>query len=248
MKLLMISGDRSILQGKKGAFWYTLEELQKHWERIDVICPNFSVCPSIRACGVTPSSPERSEGHIEGRTAGATRDDTEKFGQSFLFGNVYFHPSPRGLWYQPFWIRKKGMELVREHGHDVMTVHEYPPFYNGIGAWWLHKRTKIPYALEIHHIVGYPKAGSFVELIGRWMSWMFLKWDAKHAQVVRCVNREIQRVLEQWGLKNVHVVPSFYLDRDALQRCRTSSFEMPSPLCHGEGFCEAKLSRTITKG
>ncbi len=39
MKLLMISGDRSVLQGKRGAFWYTLEELRKHWDRIDVICP-----------------------------------------------------------------------------------------------------------------------------------------------------------------------------------------------------------------
>jgi len=39
MKLLMISGDRSILRGKKGAFWYTLEEFHKEWDRIDIICP-----------------------------------------------------------------------------------------------------------------------------------------------------------------------------------------------------------------
>ena len=42
MKLLMISGDRSILQGKKGAFYHTLQEFSKHWERIDVICPRVS--------------------------------------------------------------------------------------------------------------------------------------------------------------------------------------------------------------
>jgi len=39
MKLLMITGDRALAQGKKGPFYYTLEEFSKHWERIDVICP-----------------------------------------------------------------------------------------------------------------------------------------------------------------------------------------------------------------
>jgi len=39
MKLLMITGDRALAQDKKGPFYYTLEELSKHWERIDIICP-----------------------------------------------------------------------------------------------------------------------------------------------------------------------------------------------------------------
>jgi len=39
MKLLFIAGDKSLAQGKRGAFYYTLEEFSKHWERIDVICP-----------------------------------------------------------------------------------------------------------------------------------------------------------------------------------------------------------------
>jgi len=42
MKLLMISGDRSILSGKRGAFWYTLQELRTHFDRIDIICPHVS--------------------------------------------------------------------------------------------------------------------------------------------------------------------------------------------------------------
>lgn len=41
MKLLMITGDRALAQGKKGAFYYTLEEFSKYWERIDVICPRI---------------------------------------------------------------------------------------------------------------------------------------------------------------------------------------------------------------
>jgi len=38
-KLLMITGDRALAQGKKGPFYYMLEEFSKHWERIDIICP-----------------------------------------------------------------------------------------------------------------------------------------------------------------------------------------------------------------
>jgi len=39
MKLLMITGDRALAQGKKGPFYYMLEEFSKYWERIDIICP-----------------------------------------------------------------------------------------------------------------------------------------------------------------------------------------------------------------
>lgn len=181
----MISGDRSVLQGKKSAFYYTLEGFCKHWERIDVICPTALTMTQKRT----------------------------------IFPNVFFHPSVSGLWYQPWWIVKKGQELIVEHHHNVMTVHEYPPFYNGLGAKWLHRKTNIPYALEIHHIVGYPKASSIQELIGRWMSRMLLKWEAKEAAVVRCVNQGTKKVLGEWGLKNIKVVPSFYLDRKALTTC-----------------------------
>ena len=212
MKLLMISGDRSVIQGKKGAFYYTLEEFSKHWERIDIIIPTT---------------------HYSLLTTN-------------LFGNVFFHPSSRGHWYQPWWIFKKGKELFLEHHHDVMTVHEYPPFYNGLGARWLHKQTNIPYALEVHHIVGYPVASSWKELIGRWMSWAFLKWDAKISAAVRCVNQGTKKTLMQWGLENIEVVPSFYLDREALERCRIPFFETPSR-CHGEEIgAKRRSSRTIT--
>lgn len=39
MKLLVITGDCALAQGKKGPFYYMLEEFSKHWERIDIICP-----------------------------------------------------------------------------------------------------------------------------------------------------------------------------------------------------------------
>src|SRR5438874_1362171 len=121
MRLLMISGDRSVVRGMRGAFWYTLEEFHGHFQRIDIICP-----------------------HAEG----------ESIHQEF--GNVFFHANPGSLLSQPRWIATRGEELIRKFGHNVMTVHEYPPFYNGLGARTLHRRMGIPYCLEIHHIVGEP--------------------------------------------------------------------------------------------
>ena len=41
MKLLMITGDRALAQGKKGPFYYLLEEFSHYWERIDIICPKI---------------------------------------------------------------------------------------------------------------------------------------------------------------------------------------------------------------
>lgn len=41
-KLLMITGlgsARDLASDKKGAFYYTLEEFHKYWDRIDIICP-----------------------------------------------------------------------------------------------------------------------------------------------------------------------------------------------------------------
>src|SRR3989344_7121402 len=194
MNLLMISGDRSILQGKKGAFFYTLEEFSKqeslkpkYWDQIDIICPN----PQTK---ISPSP----------------------------FSNVHFYPSPHGLWYQPFWILKKGKELLRNKKMQdfVMTVHDYPPFYNGIGARWLYRATRIPYAVEIHHIVGHPIAASLQEWIGRVMYRLpcCFKATVRRACKVRTVNHEVAEKLHKWGIPKgkIEVVPSLYLDKAAL--------------------------------
>ena len=186
MKLLMISGDRSVLQGKKGAFFYTLEELSKHFERVDVITPKV---PSAK-CQV-PSVPS----------------------------NVHFHSSSHGLFHQPFWILSQGKKLLAEHHHEVMTVHEYPPFYNGLGAMLLNRATHIPYMLEIHHIVGWPRAASLQELIGRWISFLWLRFSAKHAKVVRVVSNDVQEKLPKIGIPKdkIEQIVSFYLDHTLLQ-------------------------------
>jgi len=189
MKLLMISGDRSILAGKRGAFWYTLEELSRHFERIDVVC---SRAP-------TPSP-------IGGGEKGWGR-------------NVYFHPSLSGLWYQPFWIKKMGMKLIGEYGHEVMTVHDYPPFYNGFGARKLKKEIKIPACLEIHHIVGWPVPASFTERLGYWLTKLIIKGHVARFESVRTVSAGNKDQLIRLGVpaEKIQIVPSFYLDLEILK-------------------------------
>ena len=189
MKLLMISGDRSIAAGKPGAFSDMLESFAKHWERIDILCPRGT--------------------------------DADRVARS-LFGNVYIHVSPTSLLSQPFFIRSKGSELFKEHAHDVMTVHEYPPFYNGLGARMLMNATKIPTALEIHHIVGLPIASSMIELVGRWMTKAFIGSHANRFDAVRVVNATVKTQLTSFGVdaSKITVVPSVYLDHAALDQSK----------------------------
>lgn len=185
MKLLMISGDRSLACGKQGAFMQMLEEFSRHWERIDIVCPipNPNPIPKRR-------------------------------GERENFENVFIHPSSHGLWYQPFWIRKKGSELIGAYGHDVMTVHDYPPFYNGIGARMLRHRAEIPAVLEIHHIVGWPKSASLSEHVGRALSRWMLPSHIQSFDAMRTVNHTTKELLASWGVpsEKIQVVPSFYLD------------------------------------
>ena len=76
-----------------------------------------------------------------------------------LFGNVLLHISSWPLVFHPFFFIAQGIRLSRQRHIDLMTVQDFPPFYNGIGAFLLSLCTSIPYVLEIHHIPGYPKAG-----------------------------------------------------------------------------------------
>ena len=206
MKLLMITGDRSLAEGKRGAFYNTLEEFHKYWVRIDIICPKVS----------------------RGSTSGG-------FEVEPLFGNVFIYHSPWPLWLQPFWILKKGREIYREHKFDLMTVHEYPPFYNGIGARLLWSKinpvkyrgavtprglfdgVNIPYILEIHHIPGHPRASDFKEWLYKIATRFFIKYDAAKAKAVRVVNQhQVPEFLVKAGVpkEKIAYIPSFYIDLD----------------------------------
>ena len=181
MNLLMISGDRSLASGRRGAFYGTLEGLHKHFERIDIICPNVPV----------------------------HRYDM------VVFGNVHVHPSPLPLVFQWFWIWHKGRQLIKAHGHTLMTVHEYAPVFNGVGARAVRWSTGIPYVLEVMHVTGLPRASGLWEWFNRWLLKTFISWEARSARAVRVINRhQTPDFLVAAGVpreKIVHI-PAFYID------------------------------------
>ncbi|MBI2057506.1 MAG: glycosyltransferase family 4 protein [Candidatus Yanofskybacteria bacterium] len=186
-KLLMITGDRSLAAGKRGAFYNTLEEFHRYWERVDIICPQV----------------KSRELKVES-----------------LFGNVYLHPSPWPLIFQPRWIFKKGKQIYRDQKFNLMTVHEFPPFYNGIGSRILWNMIKVPYVLEIHHIPGYPKAANLKEKVYCRLMKFFVKFDSKKAIAVRVVNRkETPDFLVKAGVarEKIKYIPSMYIDLDVFK-------------------------------
>ena len=187
--LLMISGDKMLASEKRGAFYNTLEEFHKYWDRIDIITPKGQI-PNVK-------------------------NQTK-----VLFGNVFIYPSPWPIWFQPLWILKKGTQIYKEKKFNLMTVHEYPPFYNGIGARLLWRFFKVPYVLEIHHIPGYPKAASLKENVYRSLMKWFIKLDVSRAKAVRVVNqKQTQEFLMKAGVPKEKIVcmSSMYIDLEVFK-------------------------------
>lgn len=182
VKLLMITGlgsAKDLALGKKGAFYNTLEEFSKYWNRIDIIAPKV------------PSP------------------------VSNVFDNVYIHVSPWPLVFHPFWFIKKALSLHKENKFDLMTVHEFPPFYNGIAARILWHLKRIPYVLEILHIVGYPKPASFKERFYKLIFKSFIRFDAKHVKSIRVMNKnQTPEFLKKCGIpeNKIQYIPALYLD------------------------------------
>src|SRR3989344_1327227 len=205
-KLLMISGDRSLAQEKKGAFYNTLEEFHKYWDRIDIITPRTR---GLKNKGVTRLGvPHGAQIEIEHHGGEEGQDPV-------LGDNVFMHPSPWPLIFQPFWILKKGLDIYRAQKFDLITVHEYPPFYNGIGAKMLWNKIKVPYVLEIHHVVGYPKTADLKEKFYRWLTEIFIKYDSSKAKAVRVVNqKQVPEFLVKAGVlqEKIVYIPSLYID------------------------------------
>ncbi|OGN00667.1 MAG: hypothetical protein A2651_03315 [Candidatus Yanofskybacteria bacterium RIFCSPHIGHO2_01_FULL_42_12] len=205
----MITGlgsARDLASGRKGAFYNTLEEFSKYWTRIDIICPKTNNINSGNSKLETLNSKQIQSANW--RTKSQIIN---------LFGNVYVHISPWPLIFHPFWFLKKSLEIYKEQKFDLMTVHEFPPFYNGIGArllWW---KIRVPYVLEIHHIPGYPKAASFKESVYRNLMRWFTKFDVSRALAVRVVNQiQVPEFLIKSGVPKEKIVyiPSMYIDLD----------------------------------
>jgi glycosyltransferase involved in cell wall biosynthesis len=189
----MITGDRSLAQGKKGPFYYMLEEFSRYWERIDIICPKFRIS------------------NFE------FRNNFQNSNVRIFFGNVYVHVSSLPKILHPWFILKTGEQIYREQKFDLFTIHSYPPFYNDLGGLWLHNKIKIPYILEIMHITGYPRAGNFKEWFYKVLTRLFIKDFAKKAKAVRIINqKQTGDFLRNSGLadKKLKYIPAFYIDFD----------------------------------
>lgn len=185
----MITGlgsAKDLVSGKKGAFYNTLEEFHKYWDRIDIIAP--------RVRGYKPDA-------------------------MCLFGNVYIHVSPWPLVFHPLWFLKKGLEIYRQQKFDLMTVHEFPPFYNGIGARLLWQKIKVPYVLEIFHIPGYPKSATIKEEIYKQLMKIFAVYDAAKARGIRIMNNQVGGFLKEFGVPpdKINLIPAIYVDLETFK-------------------------------
>ncbi len=192
-KILMITGLGSatdLASGKRGAFYNTLEEFSKYWERIDIICPRIP----------------------RGSTSGGFEIEP-------LFGNVFLHISPWPLIFHPVWFLKKGIQIYKEQKFDLMTVHEFPPFYNGIGAKLLWYKIRVPYILEIFHIPGYPRVSSFKEFIYKFFFKIFIRFDASTTKAIRVMNGQMVEQMTHLGVprSKINLIPAAYIDLDVFR-------------------------------
>lgn len=143
----------------------------------------------------------------------------DKAWQSLVPPNVHIHTAPVGLFGHARWIEAKGEELAARHGIRHATVQASPPFHHAIGAARLAKKAGLKLALEVHHVVGHPRAASLQERAGYVLSRIMIPRLSRKVRAVRVVNKGMVSFLKQWGVKKplLHVVPSFYLDSSLIQ-------------------------------
>ncbi|MBD3293842.1 MAG: glycosyltransferase [Armatimonadia bacterium] len=134
-----------------------------------------------------------------------------------IFGNVFLHHPRRGKLFQPFFIRRTGTRLMRERDYAFAVSHDYNLFYNGLGAYLLHRKSGLPYISEIHHVPGHPRAANLREVVDRICTRFYVRWVQKHALAIRVVNaREQPGLLTGWGVRpdKIKVLYSLYMDFD----------------------------------
>ena len=132
-----------------------------------------------------------------------------------LHDNVHLHPADCGRAGMLGYLTRRGGELIREHGHRLMTSHDYGWFYNGLAAARLTRSTGVPYLSELHHVPGVPVAADRRELFDRWVARRYVGWARSRAAAFRVVNSgEMKPLLQSWGVpgEQILVLPSLYID------------------------------------
>jgi glycosyltransferase involved in cell wall biosynthesis len=134
-----------------------------------------------------------------------------------VHGNVHVHPSPLPKAWQPLYIWEKGGALLREREYALVTSHDFGLFYNGFGAWGLHRGAGIAVLSELHHIEGYPRAATVKESLYRWVAARYIYWAKSWVRAFRVVNHtEMPALLRMRGVpdEQIAVLPSLYLNFD----------------------------------
>ncbi len=129
--------------------------------------------------------------------------------------NVFFHPAKCGRRKMAASIRRRGEELIGEHGHALIVSHDYGWFYNGLGSAALSRATGVPYLSEIHHVPGVPVAADLREMLDRRIARAYVRWAQRRALGFRVVNgTEMPALLRKWGVpsEQIHVLHSLYID------------------------------------
>jgi glycosyltransferase involved in cell wall biosynthesis len=143
----------------------------------------------------------------------------KKASERTIHGNVFVHPAPNHRLLQPFFIKRKGEDLLKQYQHDLLVSHDFGFFYNGIGAAWLLQGKKIPLVSEIHHIEGYPIATNWRERLWREAASLYLPFIAKRGAYFRVVNEDVAKQLETFGIprEKIRLLYSLYLDLERYQ-------------------------------
>ncbi len=141
-----------------------------------------------------------------------------------ILGNVYLHPSESGRVGLVNSWKRTGLQLLEEHGHELMVAHDYGLFMAGRACAWLSRRTGVPYLSEIHHVPGYPIAASWRERFECAATRMYLRWAENKACAFRVVNAgELAPLLEQLGVprEKILVLGSLYIDLEVFRPVAT---------------------------
>lgn len=132
-----------------------------------------------------------------------------------IFDRVHLHPAPVGRSGMVGYIARRGRELIAEHGHALITSHDYGWFYNGMGAARLARATGVPYVSELHHVPGHPVAADLREHFDKRVARAYVRFATPRVRAFRVVNQiEMPALLRSWGVPDakILVLPSLYID------------------------------------
>jgi len=186
-KLLMITGDTALAKGKKGPFYYMLEEFSKYWERIDIICPRTEQKASVVHGSVHIHSSNKSKIFQPWFIVKKGIEIYRK--QNFDLFTIHSYP--------PFYNDLGGLML-----YNKLRTSNF-------------EHQAFPFVLEVMHITGYPKAGNSKEWLYKILTRLFIKWSANKAIAIRIINKkQTGEFLKKAGVneKKLKYIPASYID------------------------------------